>query len=129
MQRLCSGVTRAGERCKSFALADSTFCITHDPARVTDIAEYRKRGGAGRSHVNRARKSIGDLRNLAGLQATLLQAIEDVKTGALEPPMATAIATLARALVAVAGVNAMVSFEAQIAAMAAQIHELERRPA
>lgn len=124
MQRKCKGYKKSGERCSSWALADSEFCIAHDPKRVIELAEYRKRGGAGRSNASRARKQIADLRNMPGVQTTLLQAIDDLKTGKLEPPVATAIATLARALVAVAGVTSAVTFEEQLAEMRRQMADL-----
>jgi hypothetical protein len=130
MEGQCSGITKGGARCRAFVMPGSTFCIAHDPNRVVELAEYRKRGGQNRSNSARARRSLGDLRDLGAVQVALLKALKGLEDGHVEPTVATAMATVGRALVAVASANAAVTFEAQLADMARQIAELrDRRPA
>jgi len=62
------------------------------------MAAGRSQGGKAKSNVNRARKRLpSDLQDVAGV---ILKAIHDVEAGTLETPKATALATLARAYVA-----------------------------
>jgi hypothetical protein len=117
----CTGVTRAGERCKGRALPGSVFCLNHDPAKVTQLAEWRRQGGHARSNVNRARKRLkGGLRDFADLQGLLFEAVRKVEAGSLEPGPANAMANLARACAALAG---LASFEERLSALEAQFAE------
>ncbi len=56
----------------------------------------------GRSNAQRAQKALGDGNDLTAVQARLVGALEKVEEGTLEPARATAMAALARAIVAVA---------------------------
>ncbi len=83
-------------------------------------AAWRRKGGTQRSNAARARKSLlGDARDLAGVQATLLAAMAKVDAGAMDPGPANALANLARAIATIAE---RVDFEQRLAA-------LERRAA
>jgi hypothetical protein len=69
----CSGITQAGERCRSIAITGSEYCHAHHPNR----AEQRKKaarhggrtGGRGRPQVelndikDRLRAMVDDVRN------------------------------------------------------------------
>lgn len=44
----CSATTKKGEQCKAYALADSDFCFTHDPAHAGERAQARSKGGRAR---------------------------------------------------------------------------------
>jgi hypothetical protein len=39
----CSGTTKAGARCRARALPGSDRCISHDPTRQAELAEWRRR--------------------------------------------------------------------------------------
>lgn len=125
MLRQCTGTTKAGKRCSAVALPDSEFCISHDPTRVVELAAYREKGGQGRSHENRAKKSLkGTYQDMAALKGRLITALEKVEGGALEPGQANAMANLARAIVTVAGVA---DFEGQLTEMRKEIVSLQER--
>jgi hypothetical protein len=82
----------------------SPFCVSHDPDRVTDLAEWRKRGGHGKSNKARARKALpADLLTMAEVASYLGLALRSVLAGRTEPNVGTAAANIARALVSVAG--------------------------
>lgn len=95
----CSGTTKAGERCKAWAVAGSRFCISHDPARVVELAEFRRQGGKGKSNKARARKALpAELLSMNEVQAYLGVALKGVLAGKIEPGVATAMANVARAM-------------------------------
>ena len=96
----CGGTNRDGSPCSARARPGRPFCPWHDPELAEQRAEWRTKGGAGRSAHNRARKALP--RDLQGLQATLYTAVEDLQKGELDPRQATALATLARAICTVA---------------------------
>ena len=48
MQAKCSATTKADAPCRAPAMPGSTLCVTHDPAWVTDLAEWRRTGAGGR---------------------------------------------------------------------------------
>ncbi len=98
-QRQCSGQTKAGERCKSWAMPDSEWCINHDPNRVTDLAEWRKKGGKQRSNQSRAKKQLpAEPLSIAELHSYLGVVFRRVVTGQTEPAVGTAAATIARTM-------------------------------
>jgi hypothetical protein len=55
----CTGITRAGERCKGIAIDGSDYCYAHDPDRAEERRRNAhkggKRGGRGRPSVELAR--------------------------------------------------------------------------
>ena len=80
------------------------WCRWHDPSLAEQRRQNAVKGGLARSHQARARKALkGGSGDLADVQATVLEAIRDVKTGKLEAGPANAIGNLARAFVAVSG--------------------------
>ena len=109
----CLGTNKDGSACRARAQRDSAYCLAHDPERVTDLAEWRRRGGRESSHRSRARKALaGDIRDMTDVKARLMVALAKVEEGELEPGPANAMANLARAIATVAGVA---DFEAQLA--------------
>ena len=104
MQARCSGTNRDGAACRAAARPGAAWCLAHDPARVADLAAWRRKGGHGKSNAARARKALaGDARDLVGVMASLLAAMGKVERGELEAGPANALANIARAVVAVAG--------------------------
>ncbi len=63
---------------------------------------WRQKGGAERSSTARAKKALGESNDLIAVQARLVGALEKVEEGTLDPARAQAMASLARAIVAVA---------------------------
>lgn len=91
--RLCAAIRKDGSPCRLRALPQQTTCWGHDPAR----AATRKLGGLARANARRAAKSIP--RDLAGVNDVLLKALHDCATGTLDPHRASALSSLAGALV------------------------------
>ncbi len=115
----CLGRTKEGRPCSAKALPGSDHCPWHDEAWAERRQQWSKKGGKGRSNEARARKALaGDVRDLADVKARLMTALAKVEAGELEPGPANAMANLARAVVAVAGVA---DFEAQLAQMREQL--------
>ena len=50
-QLVCQAQTKRGVACRSFALPDSTFCLSHHPERQVAVQEARARGGAAASKL------------------------------------------------------------------------------
>jgi len=99
MQRKCSGTTKAGLPCKAQALPDSAFCIAHDPARATELAEWRRRGGFAKSNRSRAKKALpADPLSNEQLHAWLGVVFRGVIAGRIEPGVGTASSTIARTM-------------------------------
>ncbi len=96
------GTNRDGAPCSAQARPGSRFCPWHDPQLAADRAAWRKKGGVGRSTAERAKKVIGESGDLVAVQAKLVGALEKVEDGTLDPARAQAMASLARAIVAVA---------------------------
>jgi hypothetical protein len=113
-----------GSPCSARLWKDS-YCIWHHPDRIEQRREISAKGGKARSSAARAKKALKhDLRDMAGVKASLLSAIAKVEKGEMEPAILTAMATGARALVAVSGVA---DFEDQLAEMRQEIAALTGR--
>ena len=120
MQHQCSGTTKAGERCKSFAISGSTFCLAHDPARVTDLAAYRRKGGKSRSNDARARKALtGGLRDVETVQAVLLQIFARLYKGDFDQQLASVMVRVGLGINELAKTKAQVELEARLDALEA----------
>lgn len=121
-QDRCQGTTLQGKPCNAAPRPGSSWCPWHDPAMASERPAWRVKGGANSSNANRARKAIkGDLRDLAGVKATLLTAMGKVERNELEPAQANAIANLARAVVVVAGVA---DFQDELTDLRRQLSEM-----
>src|SRR4051812_46034432 len=117
----CSATNKDGSPCNAQAWRDG-LCRWHHPDLEAERTEGRRRGGQNRSNAVRARKALaGDIRDLADVKARLMTALTKVESGDLEPGAANAMANLARAVVAVAGVA---DFEAQLAQMRQELADL-----
>ena len=114
MVERCSGRNRDDSPCSAQARPGRRWCSWHDPDLAAQRTEWRRKGGAGKSNANRARKELGEATTLTGVQAALFRALGKVERGDLEPARATAMAALGRAIVAVAEAGA---FEERIAAV------------
>ncbi|MDO8674303.1 MAG: hypothetical protein Q7O66_23080 [Dehalococcoidia bacterium] len=97
-KRRCTATRKDGKPCGAFALS-SGLCYGHDPARQADREAARARGGRNSSTAARLRGAIPA--RLLPIYDKLELALNEVHTGALDTRRATAMAALARALVAV----------------------------
>jgi len=97
----CSGTNQAGQRCGAQAWQDD-LCRWHHPRLEAERGEWRRRGGEQRSNKQRAKRQLPDaILTPAELQGFIGLALRGVITGRVEPGVANAVATLARAAVAV----------------------------
>jgi len=109
----CPATTAAGRDCRAAPL-DSGFCWAHDPDLEVTRAEGRARGGRNRSTVARGRARIPE--ELAAVVTLLETALTEVHAGLLEPGRASAMASLANAIV-----RARESFDVEV-----RLEELEQ---
>jgi len=94
----CKSTTRKGEPCRGFVLGDG-YCFSHSPALVTKRLEARARGGKNSARSARLRCLVPP--RLMPVYDRLERALGEVHTGELESKQATAMAAIARAMVAV----------------------------
>ncbi len=97
----CESPTKRGERCRMAALPGRKYCLSHDPDPATRarVRDGQITGGRNSARLARAvAKLPPDLRHVYD---RLAQALDDLQAGTLEPGRATAMAAVARAIVAV----------------------------
>ncbi len=105
MDNQCKGANATGQRCDAKPVRPSGWCYWHDPALEAQRSEGRRRGGAARSNKARAKKQLPDnVLTLQEVQGLLGVAFKGVLAGRLEPNIGTALASIAKSMVAVAGV-------------------------
>lgn len=107
----CTGRNRTGDPCGADAQPGREWCLWHDPDRAEERRRWQAEGGRARSHAARARREL-ELADagVPQLPGILFRALGKVEKGELDPPVASAMATLSRAIIA-----------------ATQAHELEER--
>lgn len=87
-----------GSPCRAQALDDG-FCLSHSPSRIAQLSESRRKGGRNRSRSARLRRLAPPA--LIGVYEELEKALAEVHAGDLDPRQATAMASLATAMVRV----------------------------
>lgn len=100
----CRATKADGTVCRSFAVSDAGWCVSHDPARQEANRESSRRGGENRSAYRRAARqwaAAGREIDQDDLPAFLRAAVIDVRAGKIEPSVASALATLAKAAVSI----------------------------
>jgi hypothetical protein len=101
-------------------LPGSAFCVSHDPAKAAQLAEWRRKGGYASSNRARAKKQLpAEPLSTVELHSYLGLVFRGVISGKIEPGVGTASSTIARTMVEL--VRA-IDLEVRIA-------ELERRVA
>ena len=122
----CAGTNRDGTPCSASPRPSSTWCVWHDPATKGKRSEWSKRGGQARSNKARAAKALPtELMSNDEIAAWLTIQFRKLITGQIEPGIATASATVAKAI-------AEIQRGAQIEERIAQIEALldtGKRPA
>lgn len=98
--RTCSATTKNGLPCTARARPGSNWCNWHDtaPDAVTQRREWQMAGGKAKSNANRLRKRVPE--SLGGVETVLHRALAGLEDGTLEPSRAGAMASVARALIA-----------------------------
>jgi len=90
----CQATRKDGTPCRGTATA-SGYCFAHDPAS----AEHRAKGGRNRSNAARSLRMLPE--RLRPIADKLAAALDEVHQGTLDPRQASAMASLAGALVRV----------------------------
>ena len=124
MSERCKATNAEGKPCSAAVYKDG-YCRWHspDPELQEAVKVSRAKGGQNRANVARARKRFkGNIQDFAHLQGVLLTAIDDVRAGKLEPGHATAMATLAKAIMSLSPVA---NFDSQLAEMQSEINALK----
>lgn len=98
MPVICSAITKAGARCTRAPLEGRQHCLMHDPASEQIRREAAAKGGRARSSTARAAKVLPQAmtaQELAGVLSALLRRVVALE---MDPKIATAAATLGRAI-------------------------------
>ena len=112
-QQRCTGTRKDGGTCAAKAVTGSEYCLAHDPARVVEMAEWRRQGGKASSNASRARKAAAGLAPVE-IIGVLGGVLTGVLAGDYTPGQANAAASVARAMMAVHEVS---TIEERIAAL------------
>ncbi len=95
----CEASRRDGSPCAALARPGKAFCFAHDPDAAATRQAAREKGGRNSATVVRLRGLIPP--RLLPVFDRLESALQRTDEGTLEPRRATAMAALARAMVAV----------------------------
>jgi len=96
-------------------MGPGTLCYAHDPARATERDRARRKGGT--NSATRARLDRLVPATLRPMIAALLDALDEVHRGDLDPKQASAMASLAGAICRAYGVGIL---EERVQALEAQ---------
>ena len=97
-RKRCKSLARNGEPCRGYALEDG-YCFSHSPALEKKRLEAKARGGRNSARAARLRGLVPP--RLMSVYDRLETALVEVHSGKLESKQATAMAAIARAMVAV----------------------------
>jgi len=97
-RKRCAAPRRDGQPCQAPAVTAAGFCFTHDPGLATQRAAARRRGGQNSARIVRLRGLVP--RRLSDIYDVLEDALGEVRAGKLNPQQASAMASVARAMVA-----------------------------
>ncbi|MDQ3692225.1 MAG: DUF5763 domain-containing protein [Chloroflexota bacterium] len=114
MASKCQGTNATGEPCSARPILADGYCYWHSPARAADRAENNRRGGLAKSNKARAKKAIPEALTTEELAGWLSVAFKRVLAGSMEPGVATAVATVAKAMLAVNEAGALERFEERL---------------
>jgi hypothetical protein len=92
----CAGVRKDGTPCGAAVMGAGTLCYAHDPVRATERDQARRKGGTNSATRTRLDRLVpATLRPMIG---SLLDALDEVHAGTLDPRQASAMASLAGAI-------------------------------
>ncbi len=101
----CAGTRRDGTPCAAAVMGPGVWCYAHDPARATERDEARRKGGT--NSATRARLDRLLPATLRPMIGDLLDALDEVHAGTLDPKQASAMASLAGAITRAYGVGVL----------------------
>ncbi len=92
----CRGVRKDGQCCTAKVMGPGDYCYAHDASRTAERDQARRKGGTGRATRARLDRLVpATLRPMIG---SLLDALDEVHAGTLDPKQASAMASLAGAI-------------------------------
>ena len=97
-RKRCRNLARNGQPCRGYALEDG-YCFSHSPALEKKRFEARAKGGRNSSRTARLIGLVPP--RLVPVYDKLETALIEVHSGKLDSKQATAMATIARAMVSV----------------------------
>ncbi len=101
----CTGTRRDGTPCTATVMGPGTLCYAHDPTRSIERDQARRRGGT--NSATRARLDRLLPATLRPMIGSLLDALDEVHAGTLDPRQASAMASLAGAITKAYGVGVL----------------------
>ena len=101
----CAGTRKDGAPCTAPVMGTGGYCFAHDPERATQRREARAHGG--RNRATRARLDRLVPATLRPMIGSLLDALDEVHGGDLDPKRASAMAALAGAITRAYGVGVL----------------------
>lgn len=111
----CRGVRKDGQCCTAKVMGPGDYCYAHDASRTAERDQARRKGGTGRATRARLDRLVpATLRPMIG---SLLDALDEVHAGTLDPRQASAMASLAGAITKAYGVGIL---EERVQALEAQ---------
>lgn len=93
----CRGTRTDGEPCGSQIVSESGYCFAHDDTKAEERTQARRRGGHASSAISRTRRLAPTA--LRDTYTSLEAALSEVHDGGLSPARASAMASVARAMV------------------------------
>lgn len=95
MAQLCEFIKEDGEQCGAYAVANSDYCVSHDPTMREVKLEAVKKGGASESYktMNIALSPL-TINNSSDVVKATIQTINELRTGTLPPKVANTIGYL-----------------------------------
>jgi len=97
----CVATKRNGDPCRGIPLAGKPHCFAHDDDLAGQRKQWAKDAGHAKSNAIRLKKRLGtgaSTLTLPEVDALLCLALKGVLAGEIEPGMATAAATVAKAI-------------------------------
>ena len=95
----CIAMKIDGAPCKAPAVTSNGSCWAHDPSRENARSEARSKGGRNKSRAARLEKLMPP--RLKGVYEILEESLREVRAGTLDPKCATALSSLAGAMIRV----------------------------
>ena len=93
----CAGTRKDGTPCGAAVMGSGDFCYAHDDTRATERDRARRKGGTNSATRHRLDRLLpATLRTMIG---SLLDALDEVHRGDLDPRQASAMAALSGAIV------------------------------
>jgi hypothetical protein len=102
MATKCAGFRKDSKPCQGTPLPGRALCFAHDPAMAERRQQGSVKGGRGKSSKVRAQRQLRDsVMAPADVSGLLSISMMKVASGVMEPGTGTALASMAKALMAV----------------------------